>query len=153
RPKPSSSGNREGTEVPMRLLGILLTGFLAAARLAADAGASPGLVGLVRTYEKLQVGAESAPAQNLKLVSGHLACTLGSGSVAYVKAGDEVVGLFFEGNGTVEYVSDEAMEAPVLTYVAKKSTSLAPEKSEKSVRIRDRFTRLLWVTGPEKPPE
>ena len=137
----------------MRLLGILTSGFLAASALGADAAAPPGLVGLVRTYEKLEVSAESAPAQNLKLAVGHLTCTLASGNVASVKAGDEVVGLFFQGSGTMSYDSDDAIEAPVLTYVAKKSTSLSPERSDKSVRIQDRFTRLLWVVSPEKLPE
>ena len=137
----------------MRLLGILASGFLAAAMVRADAGSPPGLVDLVHTYEKLQVAAGSSPAQNLKLVAGHLSCTLTSGSVAVVKAGDDVVGLFFQGNGTMEYVSTDEIEAPVLTYVAKKSTSLSPSKGDKSVRLQDRFTRLLWVALPEKPPE
>ncbi len=137
----------------MRLLGILGSGFLAASTLAADAGAPPGLAALVRTYERLEVSGESAPAQNIKLVAGHLSCTLASGGVAYVRAGDEIVGLFFQGNGTMEYVSEDAIETPVVTYVAKRSTSLSPEKSEKSVRIQDRFTRLRWVVAPEKPPE
>jgi hypothetical protein len=137
----------------MRVLGILATGFLAAATALADAGSPPGLNALVHTYERLQVAPESAPAQNVKLVAGHLACTLASGSVAVVKAGDEVVGLFFQGNGTMEYVSTDEMEAPVLTYVAKKSTSLSPAKADKAVRVQDRFTRLLWVVAPEKPPE
>jgi hypothetical protein len=137
----------------MRFLGILASGFLAAAAAAADAGRSPGLGDLVHTYADLKVAAESAPAQNLKLTAGHLTCTLVSGSVAYVKAGDEAIGLFFQGNGTMAYVSDDPIEAPVLTYVAKKSTSLSPEKGDKSLRVQESITRLLWVVSPDKLPE
>ena len=137
----------------MRVLGILASGFLAAAIARAEAGPPPGLVGLVHTYEKLQVGSESSPARNLQLVAGHLSCTLASGSVAVVRAGEEIVGLFFQGNGTMEYVSTDEIEAPVLTYVAKKSTGLSPSKGDKTVRLQDRFTRLLWVVLPERPPE
>jgi hypothetical protein len=70
-----------------------------------------------------------------------------------VRAGDEIVGLFFDGNGTMEYLSVDAIEAPVLTYVAKKSTGLSPEKTDKGVRLKDRFARLLWLAAGEKVPE
>lgn len=137
----------------MRLFGLLVTGLLAAATgLAADA-ATPGLVAVVEGFEKLEVASESAPVTNLKLTSGHLECVLVSGRAGYVKAGGEVVGLYFDGSGSMEYTSVDAVEAPVFTYVAKKSTSLTPEKTERGLRVKDKFTRLLWLGVGEKLPE
>jgi hypothetical protein len=137
----------------VRLFGLLAVGMLAAATALASGSATPGLVPFLDGFEKLQVANESGPVTNLKLSSGHLECTLVSGRAAYVKAGDEVVGIYFEGSGTMEYTSVDPVEAPVVTYVAKKSTSLSPEKTDKGLRIKDKFGKLLWLAAGEKAPE
>jgi hypothetical protein len=137
----------------MRLFGLLASGLLAAATAAAGDGAAPGLVDIVGRFEKLQIANESAPVANLKLASGHLECVLATGRAGFVKAGDEVVGLYFDGSGTMEYTSVDPVEAPVLTYVAKKSTSLTPEKMDGGLKVKDKFTRLLWLAAGEKLPE
>ena len=59
-----------------------------------------------------------------------------SGSCSYVKAGDDVVGVFFNGTGTMEYVSADAVETPVLTYMTEKDTQLSPEKTTRATRLR-----------------
>jgi hypothetical protein len=138
--------------VPMRLRGLLLLGALAARSAVAQAPAD-GLVSAVERYEKLQVAGEAARADNLRLASGHLACLLSSGSIAYVKAGDEIVGVFFQGNGSVEYVTENPIEFPVATFVAKKNTGLSPEKTDRGLRFRDRFTTLLWLVSGEAVPK
>ena len=72
-----------------------------------------------------------------------------------------MVGFFFEGNGEMQYLSADPIEAPLVTFNAKKASSLRLEKAEKGVRLRDRFTRLLWLaqgeplatlTGAAAPP-
>lgn len=138
----------------MRSSWLLASGILAAAQtVPAAAPAAPGLVEVIDRFEKLQVGNESAPVANMRLTSGHLECVLSSGRAGLVKAGQEVVGLFFEGSGTMEYVSVDPIEAPVVTYVSKKSSGLSPEKTDKGVRLKDRFTKLLWLVAGEPVPE
>ena len=137
----------------MRLSGLLLAGVLAA-RVAAAATPEPAdVVRLVERYDALRVGSDAARVADLRLTSGSLTCTLASGSAAYVKTGDEVAGLYFEGTGSVEYLSTDPVEAPVVTYVSKKSSSLSPEKTDKGVRLKVTFTKLLWLSAGEKLPE
>ncbi len=136
----------------MKLRGLLLLGALPAFPALAAEISADHLVPIIERYEKLQVAAESSRASDVRLVSGHLACLLTSGSLAYVKAGEEVVGVFFQGNGSLEYVSEDPIEFPVVSFVARKNTSLTPEKTDKGLRFRDRFTTLLWlVTGDAVP--
>ncbi len=134
----------------MKLAGLLASALLAA-RTAGAAG--PGLAETVERFEKLQVGDQAARVANLHLKSGHFDCQFAQGEATYVKAGDEVVGIFFLGTGTMEYVSADPIEAPVVTYVAKKSTHVSPEKTDQGVRIKDKFTSLLWLAAGEKVPE
>jgi hypothetical protein len=123
---------------------LVATMCLAAAPLAAAAG---GLASTVEQFEHLSVGAESVAVANLRVKSDHLDCLLVSGRAAPVRAGEDVVGFFFEGTVNLEYISAEPIEAPVVTFVAKKGTSLTPEKTDKGVRLRDTGTRLLWVSS------
>lgn len=136
----------------MRLLGLLAAGILAGSVALGAGGAAPGLVELVNGFDNPKLADESAPVSNLKLVSGRLQCTLAAGRASYVKVGDEVVGLFFDGSGTMEYVSADPIEAPVVTYVAKKSSGLSPEKTAGGVVLKDRFTRLLWLAAGDAAP-
>ncbi len=137
----------------MRLFGLLAAGILGVSSSAAASGPTPGLREVVDRFEKLQISDQAARVANLRLASGHLVCTLASGSMASVKAGDEVVGIFFQGTGTMEYVTEDPIEAPLVTYMVKKDTSLSAEKTGKGLAIRDRFTTLLWIATGEKAPE
>jgi len=137
----------------MRLFALLVSGLLAGSAVQAQDARPPKLVETVDRYRNLQVADQSAAVANLKLVSEHLQCVLGSGRAAYVRAGDEVIGVFFEGTGSMDYLSANPIEAPVLAYVAKKSTRLSPEKTDQGLRVKDKFTRLLWLALPAKMPE
>lgn len=137
----------------MRLFGLLLAGMAASSCLFAAEGSTPNLNQLVDRFEKLQISDAGGLSAKLHLVSGHLDCTLTGGSVAVVKAGDDVVGLFFSGTGTMEYVSEDSIEAPTMTYMAKKDTHLSPEKTGKGIVVKDNFTTLLWIAAGESLPD
>ena len=62
------------------------------------------------------------------------------------------MGFFFEGRGEMQYVSADPVEAPVVIFNAKKASSLKPEKTDKGVRLTDKFTRLLWIAQGEPLP-
>lgn len=136
----------------MKLRGLLLLGTLAASPAPAAEIAPDHLVPIVERFEKLQVAPESSFVPKLRLTAGRFECVL-SGNVAYVKAGDETVGIFFQGNGTLEYVSEDPIEFPVASFVARKNTSLSPDKTDKGLRFRDRFTTLLWIVSGGPVPK
>ena len=79
--------------------------------------------------------------------------TLKSGAAAPVRAGDEVVGLFFEGQGQLEYQSVDPIEFPILAFNARKATSLDVQRTDAAATIRDGFERVLWLAAGEPPPE
>src|SRR5450432_395514 len=124
---------------PLRAVFILGAG-LALRSLAAGAE-GPALPEIVERFDHLQVG-EAVAVSGLRLSAGHLDCALKSGRAAPVRAGEEVVGLFFEGEGSMEYVSVDPVEAPVVLFDTKKGSGLKAEKTEKGVVLRDSFRRL-----------
>ena len=112
----------------------------------------PGLAATIERFDRLQVGAAAA-VSSLTLSAGHFTCALKSGRAAQVRAGDEVVGLFFEGEGSMEYVSVDPVEAPLVLFDTRKGSGLKAEKTDRGVVVRDRFRRLLWLAQGVPVPE
>jgi hypothetical protein len=88
----------------------------------------------------------------LRLKGPHAEWELRSGRAAPVRAGDEILGIFFEGKGNIEYLSVDPVEAPSVVFNARKGSSLNPERTEKGVRLRDSFDRLLWLSAGQEIP-
>jgi peptidase M1-like protein len=107
----------------------------------------------LRRFEALRVDASSAPVRDLILTSGRATMTLKSGSVAPVHAGGEVVGLYFEGVGTLEYRSEDPVEFPVAERMNRKSAGLAVEKTGKALVFRDSFDHLTWIASGRPLPD
>ena len=120
--------------------------------LAAEGQAPERVGGILERFDHLTVG-EAKLVGPLTLSAGHLECRLPSGRAAPVLAGDEVVGIYFEGAGSFEYLSADPLEAPVVLFNTRKASSLKPEKTDKGIRLRDNFARLLWLAqGQPLPP-
>jgi len=118
----------------------------------ARAAETPRFSELVSRYRDPAVGADSTPVEGLRLTSGHLSLVL-TGLVAPVRAGDETVGLFFRGRGTLDYESVDPVEFPVMTYNLKKNSSLTSLRKGSALGIRDSFTEVLWIAaGQPLPP-
>ncbi len=75
-----------------------------------------------------------------------------TGRAAPVKAGDTVVGVFFEGRGALDYLSADALEAPVVVFNAKKGSGIKPEKTAEGVRLKDGFKRVLFLAAGRPLP-
>src|SRR5206468_4121153 len=56
---------------------------------------------------------DAVTVSNLTITSGAMKFTLTSGSAAPVKAGDEVVGLFFVGDAAFDYAVSDSVELPL----------------------------------------
>ncbi len=130
--------------------GILAAIALALAR-TLFAAQPPRLAETIERFDHLTVG-DAKLVGPLTLSSGHFECRLASGRAAPVLAGDEVVGVFFVGTGSLEYVSADPLETPVVMFNARKGSSLKPEKTDKGVRLRDNLTRVLWLAQGQPLP-
>jgi hypothetical protein len=130
--------------VPGFLLATALTAFTAGATAAGAAG-QRNLAETIQRFEGLRVEASSSPVSDLRLTSGHLALVCKTGSASLVRAGDEVAGVFFQGSGSLEYQSVDPVEFPVAAFNMKKGTSLSPERTGKTLTIRDGFERVLFL--------
>jgi hypothetical protein len=128
-------------------------GFAIIPRALPAAPPSHGLAETIERWEHLRIESNSFAAQNLRLESGNLVVTLSSGSAALVRAGEEIVGVFLAGSGSIEYRSQDPTEFPLLLHNAKSGTNLTPEKAEKSVTVRDSFTEALWLAAGQRLPE
>ena len=122
----------------------LLLAVVCAAAAPLRAGAPENVASLVERFGHLSVG-DAKQVKEMTLSSGHFECRLSGGSAAPVLAGDEVVGIYYEGAGTMSYVSADPLEASLVAFNAKAS-SLKPEKTEQGVRLTDRFARVLWIS-------
>lgn len=126
---------------------------LASAALLRAASGDGDLVSTVNRFDALRVGSASVPVHDVRLAAGHMTLVLKSGNATPVLAGREVIGLYFEGQGSFEYRSADAVEFPVMAFTVKKASSLATEKGDKVLIVRDSFERVLWLTAAAPLPE
>ena len=110
---------------------------------AAAAGPEHNLAETIERFESLRVDAASASVSDLRLTSGHLTLACRPGKASLVRAGEEVVGIFYQGSGSLEYQSVDPIEFPLTSFNARKATGLTAQKGEKSVTLRDNFTQVL----------
>src|ERR1700682_1584818 len=135
-----------------RRCALLAAGLCLAGPALATPSGGDGLAATLERFDHLSVG-DAVSVSNLHLTAGHIDCTLRSGRAAPVRVCDEVVGVYFEGDGAMDYLSVDPIEAPVVLYNARKGTSLSPEKSDKGVRLRDYFARMLSLASSTAPPQ
>jgi hypothetical protein len=126
---------------------------LAATALPAATSGPANLSETIERFENLRAGSRSAAVKDLHVTCGHLDLVLRNGNVAPIRAGEEIVGFFFQGAGSVDYRSADPIEFPVMSYNVRKNTGLALEKGEKTLAVRDLFQRLIWISSAPLPPE
>ena len=102
---------------------------------------------LVKQWSELCLQGPSRSVHDIKLSAGHATLVLVKGEATPVLAGGEVVGLFFRGIGSLEYLSADAIEFPVLSYNVVKNTGLKVEKAGKDLAIRDTLDEVLWLAA------
>src|SRR2546427_214963 len=95
--------------------------FLAAAGLSVPAAGAPAehtLAEIIERFESFRVEPSFAEVSDLRLTSGHLTLVCRSGRASLVRAGDETVGIFFQGSGTLEYQTADPVEFPLTLFNA-----------------------------------
>ena len=108
------------------------------------------LLAAIERFDALTVG-EAVTVSGVRLEGPHASMTLETGRAAPVKAGEAVVGVFFEGRGALDYLSADALEAPVVVFNAKKGSGIKPEKTAEGVRLKDGFKRVLFLAAGRAP--
>ncbi|HYI12171.1 MAG TPA: M1 family aminopeptidase [Thermoanaerobaculia bacterium] len=127
---------------------LLLVVLAALAIASLPLSAADTVPGLVEAYDHPTLG-KASPVSGATFTSGNLKVTFTQGAAAPVMAGTEQIGVFFKGNGQLEYRSPDPIEAAVLTTNIK-TTGLKAEKDGNSLVIRDSFTEVyLLVAGRE----
>ena len=104
---------------------------------------------LSKRYSKPQIGPAS-PVENLVLTSGRMRMTLVRGTAAPVRAGDEVIGLFFAGSGQFAYTADEPIELPAVKTQLRNMKASA-KLDERTNVVSGTFSELLW-SAPGRIP-
>lgn len=125
-----------------RLLFVALTLLVVSHASAAE----PTLASLVEIYENPTLG-PSIKVDNLSIGVSNLTIELTSGSASPVMAGKEAIGIFFVGNGKYTYTTNDAMEAPVTLFQARKASKIKAEKIDKGVVLTDSFNKMFLRAG------
>jgi hypothetical protein len=108
---------------------------------------------LLEKWSVLTLAGPPRPVEGVRLSAGHLTLVLVKGDAIPVMAGDQVAGLFFRGQGTLEHVSADPVEFPIESYNVRKNTGLTLSSEGKTLRIRDKFEEVLWLAaGSSLPP-
>src|SRR5512142_1124190 len=97
---------------------------------------------LVEGYANPKAGAGAA-VTNVDYAFGHLKLSLASGTAAPVTAAGNTVALFFTGNGTFTYVSDDPVELPLVTRNTKAESHLKLEPAGKTATISGPVSEVL----------
>ena len=119
---------------------------------ARRAGAEATFNDVIRDWSSLHLQ-DSRSVEGLRLSVGHAHLDLVSGQAAYVLAGREVVGIYFRGEGKLEYATTDPTEVPAVRWNVRQNTGLKPEETGSSLTLRDRFAEVLWLVGGETLPE
>ncbi|HEX8152329.1 MAG TPA: M1 family aminopeptidase [Thermoanaerobaculia bacterium] len=116
---------------------------------SSSAFAQDSVKSLADRNSKPQIGPAS-PVENLVLTSGRMRITLVRGAAAPVRAGDEVIGLFFAGSGQFAYTADEPVELPAVKTMLRNMKASA-KIDERTNVISGTFAELMW-TAPGRVP-
>ncbi len=115
--------------------------------IASTAGSATPFAPLIESLASPALGSPSRPVAGLTLTAGHATVQLSSGSAAPVMAGEDMIGLFFVGTGTIEYLTEDPVELAVVASNVKANTGLTAETRGSGLVLRDGFTQLLWLDG------
>ena len=99
-----------------------------------------------------RVEAASTPVAGAVLTVGHATFTFKEGSAAVFKAGGEPAGIYFKGRGTLQYLSADADEWPVMAYNLAKNSTLKPARTEQGQVVTMAITgAVIWTRNQTLP--
>ena len=108
--------------------------------------AAASFTDFIKAANHLQLS-ESAPVDNLDFSIGHLSVRMASGSAARLLAGNEPIGLFFNGKGSFEYQTVEASELPLVAHNVRAVAHVKMHADATHAVLSDEFAEVLIVAG------
>ena len=94
----------------------------------------------------------SAPLAGAALTVGHATFTFKEGSAALFRAGGEPAGIFFKGKGTLQYLSADPEEWPVMSYNLAQNSKVKPVKTSQGLSFTLEFSEaLVWTRNLALP--
>jgi len=112
---------------------------------ARPASSEPVFSEVLTHWSSLALQGPGREVHDLRLTAGHLALVLTAGTAAPVCAGGEVVGLYFRGTGTLEYVSADLVESSIVSYNVGNNTKLTLQTADNALKIGSTFDEVLWL--------
>jgi len=101
---------------------------------------------LSEAYEHPKAGA-SATVSNVDYTFGHLKLSLASGSAAPVTAGSETIGVFFSGNWTFSYTTDDPVEIPLTNRNTKADSHLKLDSDAKHATVSGPVDEVFLIAA------
>jgi len=129
---------------------------LAVACLSSSISAATRFGALIEGYQHPKAGPSSA-VSNVSFSIGHLKMSLASGTASPITVAGQQVALFFTGDGTFTYTSDDPVERPIVTHNVKVDSHLKLEGADaKTAVISGPLNEVLLYAGgvalPQIPP-
>jgi hypothetical protein len=96
---------------------------------------------------------EAANISNVTWTAGHMKIHLTSGSASRVLAGNDVIGIYFKGNGSFEYETVEAAELPVVDHNVKAVAHVKMTADASHATLSQDFTDVLLLAAGVPLPQ
>ena len=114
--------------------------------------AAPRFPALVEGYQHPKAD-PSSTISNLSFSIGHLKMSFASGTASPVVVAGQQVAIFFTGDGTFTYTSDDPVERPIVTHNVKVDSHLKLEADAKSAVISGPVNEVLLYAGGVALPQ
>jgi hypothetical protein len=115
-------------------------------------GGSGPMATLAASYDAPVLG-KSTSVNGMQVTIGNLTLDLASGSAASVMAGNETIGLFFDGKGHYSYHSTDLQESSLVLFEAKKLGRSVEKAADGTVTVKGEFAQAyVRSLGVELPP-
>jgi Peptidase family M1 domain len=126
--------------------------FAAVVCLSLPLTAAPRFPSLVEGYQHPKAG-PSSTISNLSFSVGHLKMSFASGTASPVTVAGQQAAIFFTGDGTFTYTSDDPVERPIVTHNVKVDSHLKLDADAKSAVISGPVNEVLLYAGGVALPQ
>jgi hypothetical protein len=107
---------------------------------------------LVEGYQNLKAGPSSA-VSNVSFSIGHMKLNLASGTASPVVVAGQPVAIFFTGDGTFTYTSEDPVERPIVTHNVKVDSHLKLDADGKNAVISGPISEVMLYAGGVALPQ
>lgn len=104
-------------------------------------------------YRNLRLASAASAVENVTFKQDFLVLALTRGSASEVMAGDEKIGIYFRGTGTLSYTSTDPDEFLVLQHNLRQGAKLQTDVTKSAITISTAIEEVLILAGGAPVPE